>query len=177
MHSLTQSGPTLCDPMDCSPPGSSIHGIYWARMLAWVAIPVSRGIFPTQGSNPHLLCLLHWQAGSLPTREVQELIYLGPKCPQRQNRKINDGAVQGQCTVAHGLSVNQASLGHTMHLCLHTVYDCCVLQLGQMPQKLNYLLFYKNIYNFTKKVGKCMVEHILKHAAAIKKQTQHQLHL
>ena len=34
---------TLCDPMDCSPPGSFIHGILQARILEWVAIPSSRG--------------------------------------------------------------------------------------------------------------------------------------
>ena len=34
---------TLCDPMDCSPPGSSVHGILQARILAWVAMPSSRG--------------------------------------------------------------------------------------------------------------------------------------
>ena len=34
---------TLCDPMDCSSPGSSVHGILQARMLEWVAIPSSRG--------------------------------------------------------------------------------------------------------------------------------------
>ena len=33
----------LCDPMDCSPPGSSVHGILPARVLEWVAIPFSRG--------------------------------------------------------------------------------------------------------------------------------------
>ena len=32
-----------CDPMDCSPPGSSVHGILQARILEWVAIPFSRG--------------------------------------------------------------------------------------------------------------------------------------
>ena len=36
-----QSCPTLCDPMDCSPPGSSIHGILQARVLEWVAIVFS----------------------------------------------------------------------------------------------------------------------------------------
>ena len=41
--------------MDCSPPGSSIHGISQARILKWVAISFSRGIFPTQRWNPHLL--------------------------------------------------------------------------------------------------------------------------
>ena len=38
-----QSFPTLCDPVDCSPPGSSVHGIFQARILAWVAISFSRG--------------------------------------------------------------------------------------------------------------------------------------
>ena len=35
--------PTLCNPMDCSPPGSSVHGIYQPRILEWVAISFSRG--------------------------------------------------------------------------------------------------------------------------------------
>ena len=34
---------TLCDPLDCSPPGSSVHGILQARILEWVAMPSSRG--------------------------------------------------------------------------------------------------------------------------------------
>ena len=34
---------TLCNPMDCSLPGSSVHGIFQARILAWVAISFSRG--------------------------------------------------------------------------------------------------------------------------------------
>ena len=40
---VAQSCPTLCDPMDCSPPGSSVHGIFQARILEWVAISFSRG--------------------------------------------------------------------------------------------------------------------------------------
>ena len=40
---VTQSRPTLCDPMDGSLPGSSVHGILWARILQWVAMPSSRG--------------------------------------------------------------------------------------------------------------------------------------
>ena len=35
--------PTLCDPMDCSPPGSSVHGIFQARIMEWVAFPFSKG--------------------------------------------------------------------------------------------------------------------------------------
>ena len=41
MHA--QSCPTLCDPMDCGPPGSSVHGISQARLLEWVAMSFSRG--------------------------------------------------------------------------------------------------------------------------------------
>ena len=40
---VAQSCPTICDPMDCSLPGSSVHGILQARILEWVAIPFSRG--------------------------------------------------------------------------------------------------------------------------------------
>ena len=66
VYVCTQLCLTLCNPMDCSPSGSSAHGIFQARILEWVAISSSRGIFSTQGLNPCLLCLLHWQAGSLP---------------------------------------------------------------------------------------------------------------
>ena len=52
---------TLCYPMDCNPPGSSVHGISQARILEWVAISFSRVY--SQLSNP---CLLRWQAESLP---------------------------------------------------------------------------------------------------------------
>ena len=40
---VAQSCPTLCDPMDCSLPGSSVHGFPQARILEWVAIPFSKG--------------------------------------------------------------------------------------------------------------------------------------
>ena len=41
--SVTQLCPILCNPTDCSPPGSSVHGILQARILEWVAISSSRG--------------------------------------------------------------------------------------------------------------------------------------
>ena len=40
---VAQLCPTLCNPMDCSLPGSSVHGIFQARILEWVAICLSRG--------------------------------------------------------------------------------------------------------------------------------------
>ena len=45
MRSHTQLCPTLCDPMDYSPPGSSVHGTFQARILEWVAISFSRTLF------------------------------------------------------------------------------------------------------------------------------------
>ena len=43
LSEVAQSCPTLCDPMDCSLPGSSIYGIFQARVLEWVAISFSKG--------------------------------------------------------------------------------------------------------------------------------------
>ena len=55
---VTWSCPTLSDPMDCSSPGSSVHGILQARILQWVAMPSFRGSSQprdrAQGSNPAL---------------------------------------------------------------------------------------------------------------------------
>ena len=50
--------PTLCGPMDCSPSGSSVLGIFQARILEWIAMPsLLQRIFPTQGSNPRPLSI------------------------------------------------------------------------------------------------------------------------
>ena len=54
----------LCDPVDCSPPGSSVHGIIPARILQWLDVSSSRGSCH-QGSNPCLLWVLHLQVVSL----------------------------------------------------------------------------------------------------------------
>ena len=51
---IIQSCPALCDPMDCNPPSSSVHGISQARILEWAAISFFRGVFLTQGPNLHL---------------------------------------------------------------------------------------------------------------------------
>ena len=59
-------------PRDYSPPGSSVCGIFLARVLKWVAISSSRRSSPTQGWNPHLQHLLHWQADSSPLSHLSE---------------------------------------------------------------------------------------------------------
>ena len=52
---VTHQCPTLCDPMDCSPPGSSVHGDSPGKNTGVGCHALLQGIFPTQGSNPHLL--------------------------------------------------------------------------------------------------------------------------
>ena len=52
---VTQLCPTLCDPMDCSPPGSSVHGDSPGKNTGVGYHALLQGIFPTQGSNPGLL--------------------------------------------------------------------------------------------------------------------------
>ena len=60
---VAQLCPTLCDSMDCSPPGSSVHEIFQARILQWVAISFCRDV-PNPGIEPKSPPL---QADSLPT--------------------------------------------------------------------------------------------------------------
>ena len=61
---VPKSCPTLCNPMNCTPPGSFVHAISQARILEWFFC-LLQGIFPTQGLNLHLMHPLHWQMGSL----------------------------------------------------------------------------------------------------------------
>ena len=78
---IAQLGLTLCNPVDCSPPGSSVHGILPARILEWVAIFYSRGFFLTQGSNPHISCLLYYR------QILYQLSYQGSPTKTQSNQK------------------------------------------------------------------------------------------
>ena len=74
-ESVIQSCPALCNRTDCSPPGSSVHGILQARILEWVDIPFSRG-----SSQPRDQTWVSCIAGRFftiwATREAQILPYL-----------------------------------------------------------------------------------------------------
>ena len=61
---VAQSYQILCNLVDSSPPGSSVHGISQARILGMGCHFLLQGVFLTQGSNLHLM---HWQADSLPS--------------------------------------------------------------------------------------------------------------
>ena len=59
--------PALCDPLDCSPPGSSVHGLSQAGILEWVATSCSRrSSRPKDQTHVSSVHLLHWLADSLP---------------------------------------------------------------------------------------------------------------
>ena len=60
---VTQLCPILCDPMDYSPPGSSVNGILQARILEWVAIPFSRGSSQSRDQTQ----VFHFAGDSLPS--------------------------------------------------------------------------------------------------------------
>ena len=65
MHA--QSRPALCNPVDCSPPGSSVHGILQGRILVWVAEASSRG---SSRPRDQTRIFLHWRADSLPLNHL-----------------------------------------------------------------------------------------------------------
>ena len=75
MHA--QSCPTLCNPLDCSPPGSSVHGISQTRRLEWVAISFSRGSFLLRDWT-HVSCIGRWILNQWATWEAQTHSYIIP---------------------------------------------------------------------------------------------------
>ena len=90
-----QSCPSLCDPMDCSPPGSSVHGILQARILEWVAMPSSRGSFQPRDQTQVscVSCLDRWvlyhehHLGSTPPQSPRILSQADVIRPQEPKQK------------------------------------------------------------------------------------------
>lgn len=70
-----QSRSSPCDPMGCSLPGSSVHGIIQAGILEWVAVPFSTGSFQPKNQT-RVSCLLHWQADSLSLAPSGQPLYM-----------------------------------------------------------------------------------------------------
>ena len=62
----------FCDPIDCTPPGSSVHRIFQARLLEWTSISYSRGSSWPRDRPPCLLCFLHWQVDTLPLAPLEK---------------------------------------------------------------------------------------------------------
>ena len=81
---------TLCDPVDCSPQAPLSMGFSRQEYKSGLPFPPPGRIFPTQKSNPRLLCLLHWQRGSLPLappgRRFAIFTSVPPQCGEREGR-------------------------------------------------------------------------------------------
>ena len=97
--------PTLCDPLDCSPPGSSVQGISQARILQSVAISSSNGVFLIQGSHLHPLSSA-LQADCLPTEQIQTIMFL-LKTTQSSTQPVLDLS-----TTVCQLSIKQGGIFH-----------------------------------------------------------------
>ena len=89
MHAkLLQSGPALCHPMDCSPPGSPVHGILPARIVGWLASPPPEdppdsGIKPVSPGSPALAggfftTTATWEAHYIRVGSIKRESYFNP---------------------------------------------------------------------------------------------------
>ena len=87
-----QSCPTLCDPMDSGPPGSSVHGDSPGENTGVGCCALLQGIFPTQGLNPRLLRLPHW-SGPLP------LVLLGSPSKQHLHQELASAGTPAYLTL------------------------------------------------------------------------------
>ena len=100
--------PTLCDPVDCGPPGSSVHGILQARILGWVAMPSSRGSSQlrdwTQVSRTGGQILYRMsKSSSLPS-----FYATFPKCSKPRNRNFKNTSLSCsfiQCVVLMNIDI------------------------------------------------------------------------
>jgi len=125
--------PSLCNPKDCSPPGSSVHGIFQARLLEWVAISYSRDL-----PDPEISCmrLLHWQADSFPRHHLEGL---SPRlCKDKTSQVCHSvDSVQGSHSKSSWLSASLACMSP----------DLPPLSLGSLCHSLASLSSVLDIYS------------------------------
>ena len=110
--------------MDCSSPGSSFHGI--SQREYWSGLPFLQGIFLTQGLNPHLLCLLHWQVNFFTTAPPGNG-KLNTSPLRWDNRGVFSSlsdSLAGLSPVAHGISLLPWHPVWLLLSCLSFPYQC-----------------------------------------------------
>ena len=100
-----QPCPTLGNPMDCSPPGSSVHGTLQARIMEWVDISFSRGPSPSKDRTP-VFCIAGSFFTDQATRETQHLCLKDQYCGCFLEVDL-DAAIQGRYSLSRetGLDV------------------------------------------------------------------------
>ena len=114
----------LCNPMDHSLPGFSVHGILQARILEWDCHALLQGILPTERSDTRLLCLLRWQVDSLPLVPPGKPIWLLPRVVFTQ---CSSSGCYSVCLVLQGAVFLSVSLIVFLFHCL------IMLEGGRIP--------------------------------------------
>ena len=114
MYSVSQSSPTLPHLMDCSQPGSSVHGILQARILEWVDISSSRGSF-LSGDGTRSPAL---QADSLPLNHLES-----PNAGPRESRRDASCIPLGSCPPSPPPSFIRSPTHVLTHPFIHQIYS------------------------------------------------------
>ena len=122
--------------MDCSLLGFSVYGILQARILDWVANSSSRDL-PKPGIKPASLCLLHWQAGSLPLAppgKPRQEYWSGLLCPPQGDLHDSDIEPVSLMSTCIGMWILYlwCHLGSPILQCLHSIVTK-LLSLTQIP--------------------------------------------
>ena len=121
---VAQSCPTLCDPMDCSLPGSSIHGIFQARILEWVAISFYR-----RSSRPRDWTQVSHIVGrrfTIWATRVAQMLHF----PSPQPRSVD----QLYCAWASQSKFSSVTLGHLIIIHQPTLYLSITFSLSLSSQ-------------------------------------------
>ena len=116
VRSVAQLCLTLCNPTDRSPPVSCVHGDSPGKHTGVGCCAFLQGIFPTQGSNPSLLWLLHWQADSL-------------KLSLLATKKVR---LRGITEFAHLSYESEAGFKFRQLIRLQSPYSCAALHFVRM---------------------------------------------
>ena len=120
---VSQSYPTHCDPMDCSPPGSSVHGVSPGKNIGVGCHSLLQGIFPTQGSNPglpHCRQILYHLSYQGSPRILEWVAY-----PFSRGSSWPRNRTGVSCISVDSLP---AELPRKPHICIYTYIFVCVFQ-------------------------------------------------
>ena len=145
---------TLCDPMDGSPPGSSVHGISQARILEWVAISFSRG--PSQPRDQILIsCLAGGFFTTEPPGKARPLLHISQLETNQEHQLGFPASADGKESTCNaedphsilglGRSTGEGIGYPLQHSGLENSVDCIVHAVTKSRTRLSDFHFHKNI--------------------------------